>query len=127
MSDNYSLKPINVPPLDFLHAFFEDEERVCLRVFEDKGDGSFAGQKLECPLENFHDMEETLKRHNDVDRGVFFVVNSGGHDDENIVRINAQFVEMDDLSFEEQLEKIQVFPLQPSIIVKTAKSCIATG
>lgn len=122
MSDKYSLNPINVPALDFLHTFFEDEERVCLRVFEDKGDGSFAGQKLECTLETFHDTEETLKRHNDADRGVFFVVNSGGHDDDNIVRINAQFVEMDDLSFEEQLEKIQAFTLPPSIIVKTAKS-----
>ena len=40
----YSLNPINVPSEDFLHAFFELEDRVCLRVFEDKGDGSFAGQ-----------------------------------------------------------------------------------
>ena len=121
MSD-YSLKPINVPALDFLHAFYEDAERVCLRVFEDKGDGSFAGQKLECTLEDFHGTEETLKRHNDADRGVFFVVNSGGHDDADINRINAQFVEMDDLSFEEQLENVNAFKFPPSIIVKTAKS-----
>lgn len=49
-------------------------------------------------------------------------MNSGGHDDETINRINAQFVEMDDFSFEEQLEKIKGFKLEPSIIVKTQKS-----
>lgn len=122
MNDNYSLKPINVPALDFLHAFYEDEERVCMRVFEDKGDGNFAGQKLVCALEDFHSTEESLKRHNDADRGVFFVVNSGGHEDADINRINAQFVEMDDLSFEEQFEKVKSFKLPPLIIVKTAKS-----
>ncbi len=120
--NDYSLNPINVPSEDFLHAFFEPEDRVCLRVFEDKGDGSFAGQKLECQLEGFSDLTETLERHNNADRGVFFVVNSGGHDDETINRINAQFVEMDDFSFEEQLEKIKAFKLAPSIIVKTQKS-----
>lgn len=52
----YSLNPINVPSEDFLHAFFETEDRVCLRVFEDKGNGSFSGQKLECHLEGFSDI-----------------------------------------------------------------------
>ncbi len=120
--NSYSLNPINVPSEDFLHAFFELEDCVCLRVFEDKGDGSFAGQKLECQLGAFSDINEALERHNKADRGVFFVVNSGGHEDEAINRINAQFVEMDNCSFEEQLQKVQSFPLEPSIIVKTQKS-----
>lgn len=39
-------------------------------------------------------------------RGIFFVVNYGGQDDDSITRINAQFVEMDNDSFDEQQKKI---------------------
>ena len=50
------------------------------------------------------------------------MVNYGGQDDESITRINAQFVEMDNDSFEEQQKKIDAFPLPPSMIMKTQKS-----
>ncbi|GHU39403.1 hypothetical protein FACS1894105_14090 [Clostridia bacterium] len=55
-------------------------------------------------------------------RGIFFVVNSGGQNDEEITRANAQFVESDNLTFAEQEVQLNTFPLPPSIIVKTAKS-----
>jgi len=122
MSSNYTLQGINVPPEEFLRPFFELKEKVCLRVFSDKPDSAFSGQKLECDLENFSDIYDTLKSHNDQGRGVYFVVNYGGHEDESITRINAQFMECDDLPLEEQLAKIQAFPLEPSLIVKTRKS-----
>ena len=39
-----------------------------------------------------------------------------------ITRINAQFVEMDSGTFEEQQAKIDAFPLAPSMIIRTQKS-----
>src|SRR5699024_10813374 len=57
-----------------------------------------------------------------MNRGIFCVVNYGGHDDAAITRINAQFVEMDDCSFEEQQKKVDAFPLPPSMVMKTQKS-----
>ena len=60
--------------------------------------------------------------HNEANRGIFFVVNSGGNSDSKINKINAQFFECDTLSLEEQLENISKFPLEPSIIVQTKKS-----
>jgi len=127
MMNNYTLQCINVPPEEFLRPFFELKEKVCLRVFSDKPDSAFSGQKLECTLEDFADIADTLKTHNDQGRGVYFVVNYGGHEDESITRINAQFMECDDLPLEEQLVKIQAFPLEPSLIVKHGKVSIATG
>lgn len=63
-----------------------------------------------------------MTKHNEQGHGIFYVVNAGGQDDASITRINAQFVEMDDLSFEEQQQKIDAFPLPPSMIIKTRKS-----
>jgi len=120
--NNYKLNGMNVPPEEFLRPFFDLKEKVCLRVFSDKPDSAFSGQKLECILENFSDIVDTLKAHNEQGRGIYFVINYGGHEDESITRINAQFMECDDLPLEEQLAKIQAFPLEPSLIVKTRKS-----
>lgn len=64
----------------------------------------------------------TLRKHNEKNRGIYFVINFGGHEDAEITRINAQFMECDDLSLEEQLRQIEAFPLEPSFIVKTRKS-----
>jgi putative DNA primase/helicase len=49
-------------------------------------------------------------------------VNYGGQKDEDITRINAQFVESDELSFEEMGKRIDAFPLPPSMVIKTSKS-----
>ena len=118
----YSLTSINIPPEEFLRSFFDLHERVCLRVFSDKKDSAFAGQKLACILEGFSDIADTLKAHNKQDRGIYFVVNYGGHSIPDITRVNAQFVEMDDIPFEEQLARIEAFELEPSLIVKTRRS-----
>ena len=91
-------------------------------MFDDKKEGIFKGAKLSCECGKYKSIEETLKSHNAMNRGIFFVVNYGGQDDESITRINAQFVEMDNDSFEEQQKKIDAFPLPPSMIMKTQKS-----
>ncbi len=107
---------------DIINSLFNPIDTVNLRIFEDKKSGVFSGAKLSVEAGKFMSKEDTLKNHNAQDRGIFYVVNFGGHDDESITRINAQFVEMDDFSFEEQQKLIDAFPLPPSMVIKTRKS-----
>ena len=108
----------------FLSAFYQETDDVCIRVFSDRKaeDPEFKGQKYTDKLSNIQNILPMLKQHNEKHRGIFFVVNSGGHTDEEITKVNAQFVEMDTGSFEEQQAKINSFKFEPSIIVKTRKS-----
>jgi putative DNA primase/helicase len=118
----YSLSGLNISPEEFLSAFFEPAEKICFRVFSDKQSTTFAGAKLEKEQGLFKQLEQLLHSHNEQGRGIFFVVNFGGQEDDNIKRINAQFVEMDTATLDEQLQRIKAFPLEPSLIVKTRKS-----
>ena len=86
---------VKVTAMDVLGSLFNPTETVCFRVFEDRKDGIFHGAKLECECGKYMGIEETLRQHNEKNRGIFFVVNYGGHDDAAITRINAQFFEMD--------------------------------
>ena len=113
---------MNVTVSDVLGSLFNPEDTVCFRVFDDKKASTFPGSKLQCECGKYKRIEETLKNHNALGRGIFFVVNFGGHEDESITRINAQFVEMDNDSFEDQKKKINAFPLPPSMIMRTKKS-----
>jgi putative DNA primase/helicase len=116
------MNPLNIPFEEFLRPFFEAGEKVCLRIFDDRKTGTFKGMKLECEAGKIGSLVGTLQKHNDLYRGIYFVINYGGHEDADITRINAQFVECDDLPIEEQMEKIESFPLPPSLIVRTRKS-----
>ena len=108
---------------EFLRPFFEPTDKICLRVFNDRKDGaSFKGMKLETTLPQLEKMLPLLKEHNALMRGIYFVVNTGGHEDTDITRINAQFMECDDIPLEEQWAQIAAFPLEPSIVIKTRKS-----
>ena len=107
---------------NILASLFHPKENVCFRIFDDKKGGIFQGAKLTCLCENYKSIEEELRRHNSMNRAVSFVVNYGGHDDKSITRINAQFVEMDNCSFDEQQKKVDDFSLPPSMIIKTQKS-----
>lgn len=116
------MKPLNIPLEEFLRPFFDPSELVCLRIFDDRKTGTFKGAKLECEAGKIAAMEKTLHKHNAQNRGIYFVINYGGHEDTDITRINAQFVECDEKSIEEQLAAIEQFPLEPSLIVRTKKS-----
>lgn len=116
------LKGLYIPVEEFLKPMFDAGETVCIRVFSDRKGTAFKGLKLEYPAAKIASAIESLKKHNEQNRGIFFVVNLGGHEDREITRINAQFVESDTLNIEEQLERIKTFPLPPSMIVKTKKS-----
>lgn len=107
----------------FLLAFVDPNENVYFRLFDDKKRGDkYPPYKLDVEAGRYASIEDLLGKRNSQGYGVFFVVNSGGQTDADITKINAQFVEMDDKSFEEQMELIKKFPLPPSIIVKTRKS-----
>ncbi|MDM0483160.1 phage/plasmid primase, P4 family [Clostridium perfringens] len=96
--------------------------RINIRVFSDKKGTGFKGKNLSFNMKNFPSKSKILMAHNEANRGIFFVVNSGGNSDRKINKINAQFFECDTLSLEEQMENISKFPLEPSIIVQTKKS-----
>lgn len=113
---------MNVTEPAILGSLFNSAEKVHFRVFDDKKGGIFQGAKLSCACGSYADIEQALKKHNAMNRGIFFVVNYGGQTDDSITRINAQFVEMDNDSFEDQEKKIRAFPLAPSMIIKTQKS-----
>ena len=116
------MNPLQIPVEEFLRPFFDPGEKVRLRIFDDRKLGTFRGLKLESTLPGIRDMLDTLHKHNAQNRGVFFVVNAGGHEDSEITRVTAQFVECDDISLKAQWEQLQAFPVEPSIIVKTRKS-----
>lgn len=111
-----------ITPKQFLGAFFDAGDAIHLRIFADRKDQPFTGMKLTTNLELFDGLLPQLHAHNDRQRGIFFVVNAGGQTDQEITRINAQFVESDDLPLDEQWAQIKSFPLEPSIVVKTQKS-----
>ena len=96
--------------------------RISIRVFSDKKGTGFKGKNLSFNMKDFPSKSKILMAHNEANRGIFFVVNSGGNSDRKINKINAQFFECDTLSLEEQMENISKFSLEPSIIVQTKKS-----
>ena len=113
---------MDITAQEVLNSLFNADEMVCLRVFEDRSEGIFPGAKYTEECGKFASLEGTLRNHNAMNRGVFFTVNYGGHCDEAITRINAQFVEMDKADFDEQRRRIDAFPLPPSMIIRTRKS-----
>ncbi|MDK0904170.1 phage/plasmid primase, P4 family [Clostridium perfringens] len=112
----------------FLECFCKGEGsenfcgRINIRIFSDKKGTGFKGKNLSFNMKDFQSKSKVLMAHNEANRGIFFVVNSGGNSDRKINKINAQFFECDTLSLEEQLKNISKFPLEPSIIVQTKKS-----
>lgn len=113
---------MNISPQDVINALFNPDDTVCLRIFDDRKRGVFNGMKLDVDAGRFMSLMPKLLEHNALNHGIFFVVNYGGQDDCDIKRINAQFVEMDDKPFEEQMKLIEAFPLPPSMIIRTRKS-----
>lgn len=112
----------NISPAEFAQAIAGENAEINLRIFDDKKRGVFKAKKLCYKSNELSEHLDELKRYNDKGYGIFMVINSGGQSDADITTINAQFMESDNCSFDEQLEKIKAFPLVPSIVVMTAKS-----
>lgn len=108
--------------LDYFHAFgYEDKDTIYLRTFNDR-DKSKPAQNAEVMLYRFADVLPAFKQRNQQDNGVFYVVNGGGQSQNKVTTVRAHFIDFDDFPFEEQLQRLNGFELEPSIIVKTKKS-----
>ena len=117
-----TITPLNITPAVFLAAFGPGPYR--LRTFCDRGGGP--GQNVTVAAASdpaFAAVLAELHRVNQAERrGIFFVVNAGGHRDAEITRVTAHFVEADDVPLETQWDHLMAFPLPPSIVVRTRKS-----
>jgi len=118
-------KPIEVSTEDFLKAFgYTTSDEVFIRCFHDK-DKDKKALNLQAHIRALNGLENTLRSKNADAYGIYFVVNGSGHTDKEVLKgkiARAQFMEIDDRPFNEQIDAISNFPLEPSIIVKTRKS-----
>ena len=112
---------------EFFHALgYKDGDTMYLRRFDDRKRDEMLPKNMEVELSRFDSILPTLHRYNDELFGIFYVVNGGGHGDKEVKRAGgparAQFVDFDDDSFQDQLRKLNEFPLEPSILIRTRKS-----
>lgn len=113
---------------EFLSAFFpEPNETIHFRTIKPKKepDTNFnKPHKISTTIASLSSdislKKDLLQRNKTL--GIYFVVNSGGNRKIDITRFNAFFMEIDDLSIEEQHAILDKAPLQPSIRVETLKS-----
>lgn len=107
---------------DFFRAFgFTDNDQIYLRSFDDKKKND-VGHNMDILFCVFEHILSTLKGRNDKGEGIFFIPNGGGQKDKCVKIARAQYADFDDYSFQEQIEKLNSFPLEPSAIVKSKKS-----
>lgn len=111
---------------DFLNAFFPDpSETIRVRGFAAKGRDAVVSARSfgvsQDQLTTLSDLQRKIVHANE-ERGLYFVVNSGGDTDAEIDRYNAFFAENDDLPLTQQHARLDSCPLVPSIRVETLKS-----
>ena len=112
----------SIPYDQFFSAFgYADQDDLYLRSFKDKGDKDKGlNDKKKKSLFDFSIPD--LKKLNSQDRGIFFVVNGDSQKDKGVRHARAHFIDFDDFPFPEQIRRLNHFPLEPSIIIKTRKS-----
>lgn len=94
---------------------------IHIRAIYEKAGEKKRAVPFDCSIEDYPKLEPQLRALNEQGYGIFFGVNGCVRDDE-AVAINAQFVESDSLSLEEQAENLRRFPLKPSLIARARKS-----
>ena len=101
---------LNVSTEEFLKLFGDVR---CFRTFSDTGkDGrgkNFTG--------SYESIKHSLQKENKEKRGVFFIPNAGGHNDESITYITSVFMDLDDVSIQPLLDAIARSGLTPHCIV----------
>ncbi|OXS26519.1 MAG: hypothetical protein BI182_02075 [Acetobacterium sp. MES1] len=118
-----AVTPLDIDVAAFLAAFHDGP--YGLRSFAEGAGGRGGGRNKTVTAAELADgtLLQALKAENDGEqRGIFFVVNPGGHRDVEITGVAAQFVEADDLPLDRQWDNLMAFPLAPSIVVRTRKS-----
>lgn len=111
---------------DFLKAFYPDsKETIRLRTIQAKSAPkgttpplNWESSRAELTAEESQCLTCELNKQN----GIYFLVNAGGHEDKDITRVNAFFMESDEGSLNEQHAKLDSSPLETSIRVETKKS-----
>lgn len=110
---------------EYFHAFgYADDDSIFLRTFNDRTKDDY-GENQQVKLKNLNKMIPWMTSAATMSRGLFYVVNGNGNNDKAVLKggaAKAQFMEMDDFQFEDQIDRINQFSLEPSVIVKTAKS-----
>ena len=84
---------MEIKVLDVLRAIHGKAGKSFIRIIDDIGTNEFKAKTFEFATDDYLEYETELKNYNELGYGVFFSVNSGGHDDASISTINAQFVE----------------------------------
>ena len=107
--------------LDFLRLVLVSTAIIRIRAIYEKAGEKKRAIPFDCSIEDYPKLEPRLRALNEQGAGIFFGVNGCAKDDEAKF-CNAQFVESDSLSLEEQAENLRRFPLKPSAVVKTRKS-----
>lgn len=122
----FGQKPEDVSLDTFLSAFYPDkDETLCLRTFKAKN--APEGDTIPCSWDasrtdlSTSETQGQLAKLNERN-GIYFIVNAGGHEDKDITRFNAFFMESDEGSLAEQHERLNTAPLETSIRVETKKS-----
>lgn len=116
-----------VPYREFFAALgYKDKDTLFLRRFDDRKRADHLPKNMSIQLYRFDSILSTLHKYNDDHFGIFYVVNGGGNGDSEVIKAGgparAQFVDFDDDSFEDQIRKLNEFPLEPSILIRTRKS-----
>jgi putative DNA primase/helicase len=112
---------------DFLGAFFSEDEPIHIRAFKAKNTRDSQAnrpQKMSITRAQLRDDPSVLQSLLELNkqRGVYFVVNSGGQSKTSIRRITAFFAESDDVVKSDQHRLLDAAPLKPSIRVETSRS-----
>lgn len=107
----------NVTTQEFLKGLFN--EGVQINFFACREDGGRGVKDLPTTFTHswLNKALDDLLEYNSNGFGVYFVVNSGGTKDRDITKVNAHYMEIDDIPLQEQWEKIMAFPLPPTFVV----------
>lgn len=134
---------MNVTLTQFLSAFFPDEqELIWIRAFKAKDAAQTPENKTKmvsatrARLQSDKALQSELKELN-KQRGIYFVVNSGGNENKDITRFNAVFAEIDmseddwqdnsrrEAELARQMRLYKNAALQPSILTETLRGLSA--
>ena len=107
---------------EFFSAFgYDEDDTIFLRYFSDIKENDWAKNE-DITKWNFDSIIPHAHDLNNNRNGVFFVVNGDSQLSNGVKTARAQFIDFDDFDFTEQINRLNNFTFEPSIIIKTRKS-----
>lgn len=116
------LRPQSIATLEFIQTIKGNKGPYCVRTLPDipaqeHGSQNYSKNRtFKTEAELLRAIRGGLPWANSFRNGVFLVVNNGGHSDNSINEVTAQFIDFDHVPMEKQLELLDAFGLDPSII-----------